>query len=228
MELKSIQFKGVSWKVFRLSEKSWLLNPEVQNNVLELIHETSNAIESARISTLIDLIPAYDSLTLVFNSSDINIERVLSSINQLTKKSISNIHEINVCYNMGLDWEEMESVTGLKKKAIISIHSSKEYTIAMMGFLPGFVFLEGLDTRISASRKSNPRIFVPKGSVGIGGNQTGIYSLESPGGWQIIGKTSQSFFNVEQIPPTTLQAGDKVRFIPISKEQYLKQESHNG
>lgn len=228
MELKSIQLNGVSWKVFRLGEKSWLLNSDVQINALQLIHETSSAIESAHISSLIDIIPAYDSLTLVFNSSDINIDRVLSDIKQTTRKPISNIHEINVCYDLGLDWEVVETATGLKKEEIISIHSSKEYTIAMMGFLPGFVFLEGLDARIFASRKGNPRVSVPKGSVGIGGLQTGIYSLESPGGWQIIGKTPQSFFEVKQIPPTALQAGDKVRFISISKEEYLKQESHNG
>jgi KipI family sensor histidine kinase inhibitor len=98
----------------------------------------------------------------------------------------------------------------------------------MMGFLPGFIFLEGLDDRISVARKETPRVKVPAGSVGIGGNQTGIYSLESPGGWQIIGKTAESFFDVTKKPPTKLKPGDKTRFKPISKDEFDKIVSKNG
>jgi len=98
----------------------------------------------------------------------------------------------------------------------------------MMGFMPGFIFLDGLDQRIAVSRKEKPRIKVPSGSVGIGGNQTGIYSLESPGGWQIIGRTTESFFDVKKTPPTELKAGDKIRFKPISNEEFDKVVAKNG
>ena len=90
----------------------------------------------------------------------------------------------------------------------------------MMGFLPGFVFLDGLDESLTVPRMESPRTKIPEGSIGIGGNQTGFYSLESPGGWNIIGRTSKSFFDQKKNPPTELQAGDKIRFFRISKEEF--------
>lgn len=230
MESKSLLLNGISWSIFRMGERTWLLRPQIEEGVLEYIHKTTLLLEDSGVEELIDIIPAYDSLTIIFNSSDIDLKKKFSTLNTTVQgvKLQLLIHEVKVCYEVGLDWLEMEQKTRLTKEEIISIHSSKEYTIAMTGFLPGFIFLDGLDERIAASRKKTPRTSVPKGSVGIGGNQTGIYSLESPGGWQIIGKTPQSFFSVDENPPMQLKAGDKVKFIPVSKSEFVEMEKNNG
>ena len=181
MELGSLQLNGISWTVFRMGETTWLLQPNAEKGLLDVIHQAAFLLEFSEIQGLTDVIPAYESLTVIFSSSDINAKEVLSGLEtkNIESELNSKTHEINVCYELGMDWKEMETKTGLTKEEIISIHSSQEYTIAMMGFLPGFIFLDGLDDRISVSRKENPRTKIPAGSVGIGGHQTGIYSLES-------------------------------------------------
>jgi len=231
MVSESIQLNGIFWSVFRMSESSYLHTPDIEEDVLNSIHKTSRLIEGGQINSLVDIIPAYDSITLIFNSSKVKLESILSNLSKIEdsfSERISTTHEISVCYEKGLDWEDIKTATGLSKSEIVSIHTSSEYTVAMIGFLPGFIFLEGLDERIHTPRKSNPRIAVPKGSVGIGGSQTGLYSLESPGGWQILGRTPQEFFDVEENPPSSVKAGDTVRFISISEELFIKQESESG
>ena len=214
-----------------MGESSYLLKPDIEEDVLNAVHRTSRLIENTEINSLVDIIIAYDSITLIFKSSEVKIESSLSNLSKIQdsfSERISTTHEISVCYELGLDWEELENEVDLSRNEIIEIHTSTEYTVAMMGFLPGFIFLEGLDERIHMPRKSNPRIAVPKGSVGIGGSQTGLYSLESPGGWQIIGRTPQEFFDVGNNPPSSVKAGDKVRFISISEDEFIKQDSNNG
>jgi len=104
----------------------------------------------------------------------------------------------------------------LSDEEAIQIHSQNEYTVAMMGFTPGFAYLSGMDPRLSTPRLSSPRTQVPAGSVGIAGVQTGIYSIESPGGWQLIGRTALTLFDPLNQEPFLFSPGDKVRFIPIS------------
>jgi inhibitor of KinA len=231
MALGLLHLNGISWSVFRLGETAWLLQPKVSEKILEHVHSTSDLLEQSKIDGLQDIIPAYDSITLIYDSQFKYDPDMLSDISSSTEQHLSrekNIFEINVCYELGIDWNEVEVKTGLSKEEVISIHSTQNYTLAMMGFMPGFIFLDGLDQRIAVSRKEKPRIKVPSGSVGIGGNQTGIYSLESPGGWQIIGRTTESFFDINKTPPTELKAGDRIRFKPISKEEFDKMVAKNG
>ncbi|MEQ9279460.1 MAG: 5-oxoprolinase subunit PxpB [Balneola sp.] len=230
MESGSLQLNGISWTVFRMGETTWLLRPNAERRLLDVIHQAAFLLEFSEIQGLTDVIPAYESLTVIFNSSDINVKEVLSDLEtkNIESELNSKTYEIKVCYELGMDWKEMETKTGLTKEEIIFIHSSREYSIAMMGFLPGFIFLDGLDDRISVSRKENPRTKIPAGSVGIGGNQTGIYSIESPGGWQIIGRSPSSFFDITSEPPTKFRPGDKVKFVRITKAEFETQENRNG
>lgn len=230
MESKSLQLNGSEWSAFRLGEKAWLLTPRDSNVQLGLIHETARSIEAEKIKGLVDIIPAYDSITLIFEQDEIDVQTSLEGIAESQPSIIekdSVLHEVNVCYELGLDWEEVEGITELKKEEIIRIHLSPTYTVAMTGFLPGFIFLEGLDDRINAPRKSDPRTAIPAGAVGIGGSQTGIYSLESPGGWQIIGRSSEAFFNKYKNPPMQVKAGDKIEFRRISETEYQKKKPVN-
>ncbi|RLF64854.1 MAG: allophanate hydrolase, partial [Thermoplasmata archaeon] len=117
---------------------------------------------------------------------------------------------------------------GLTEDDVIEIHSKPTYRVYMLGFTPGFAYMGGLDERIAAPRLETPRKKVPAGSVGIAGKQTGIYPIESPGGWRLIGRTPLKLFDPKKDPPTLLLPGDLVKFVPIDKEEFyriLKEES---
>lgn len=132
--------------------------------------------------------------------------------------------EIPVCYEgkMSPDLEEVARHAGLAADEVIAIHSAAEYVVRVVGFLPGFPYLGGLDPRLVTPRRDTPRKRVPAGSVGIGGAQTGIYPLESPGGWNIIGRTDARLFVPERTPPALLAVGDRVRFRPVSAAELAK------
>lgn len=113
-----------------------------------------------------------------------------------------------------LDLDYLAEASGLSAKEVIEIFTASTYRVFMLGFLPGFTYMGEVDPRIATPRRTSPRLEVPKGSVGIAGNQTGIYSLKSPGGWQIIGRTDIEMFRPTSHEPTFLQPGDMVRFVP--------------
>lgn len=171
----------------------------------------------------------YDPITLFDPLDDIlPYDRAVAILEQMSQQ-ISNTHsteyrlvEIPVCYggSFGPDLEVVAKQNGLSVEEVISIHSTTEYLVYMIGFAPGFPYLGGMDERLATPRRSSPRLSIPMGSVGIGGLQTGIYSIESPGGWQIIGRTPLSLFQAGESSPSLLCAGDKVRFRPISEREY--------
>lgn len=114
----------------------------------------------------------------------------------------------------GRDLDAVAAAAGLSSAEVIALHSAAEYQVLCLGFQPGFPYLNGLDKRLHTPRRSTPRTRIPAGSVAIGGNQTGIYPADSPGGWHIIGHTSIELFNPRANPPCKLRAGDRIRFIP--------------
>ncbi|PTQ55016.1 MAG: Allophanate hydrolase 2 subunit 1 [Candidatus Carbobacillus altaicus] len=117
----------------------------------------------------------------------------------------------------GPDLIPLAEEKGLTPDEVIELHSSTVYTVAMIGFMPGFPYLEGLPDILASTRLPVPRLKVPAGSVGIGGSQTGLYPFESPGGWRIIGRTDAVLFDVRRNPPARFKMGDRVRFIPVKK-----------
>lgn len=136
----------------------------------------------------------------------------------------SKLWKIPVCYDLefGLDLEEIASKKNLEISQIIELHTKVNYLIYFIGFLPGFLYLGGSDEQIHFPRKNTPRLKVKKGSVAIGGSQTGVYPNESPGGWNIIGNTPLNFFNVLKEPPCFAKPGDRIQFISISRKGYNK------
>jgi inhibitor of KinA len=139
--------------------------------------------------------------------------------NQLAGRTV----KIPVCYGgeWGPDLDYVASVNGLSPEEVIRIHSDGVYLVHMIGFAPGFPYLGGLPKKISTPRRDTPRLVIPRGSVGIAGNQTGVYPLETPGGWQLIGRTPIDLFNPESESPSLLKAGDQVRFVPITESEFL-------
>ncbi len=114
----------------------------------------------------------------------------------------------------GADLEWVAQHSGLTPAQVVECHSAAEYVVFFLGFKPGFPYLSGLDTRLHTPRRAVPRVQVPAGSVGIGGSQTGIYPLDAPGGWQLIGRTALALFTPQQQPPVMLRPGDRLRFVP--------------
>ena len=229
---------------FQISENA--ISLEFDNNIneetLSRISRLNECIKRNPFAGLLSTIPAYTTLTLYFNPVGLmndaslkgsttldKISRYIKSINVETKndQQIHNqIMQIPVCYDLtfGFDLQELSSFYQLKKEEIIDIHSSAVYTVYMIGFVPGFPYLGGLSEKLTTPRKQNPRPAIPAGSVGIAGQQTGIYPLETPGGWQIIGKTPLKLFNVNRQQPSLLKAGDKLKFEPISLREFEKIE----
>lgn len=179
-----------------------------------------------------DLIQGYNSLTIIYKFFVTDFEKeilLLKSIYTSTLK-IRKQHyfewEIPVCYDLefGIDLQEIVQKTNLQIDEIIKIHSESIYKVFFIGFLPGFLYLGGLNEQLFFDRKPNPRLNVAKGSVGIGGKQTGVYPSNSPGGWNIIGKTPIDFFNIENRNPCFAKAGDFIKFKPISLDEFYQLE----
>ncbi|HWX01168.1 5-oxoprolinase subunit PxpB [Collimonas sp.] len=167
-----------------------------------------------------DVVPGMNNLTILFDplASDgrqlaekLQAAWDADSISQKTGRKI----EIPVVYggDSGPDLEQVARHTGLAPGEIVKRHTAAEYIVYFIGFQPGFPYLGGLDPKLATPRRSEPRLLVPAGSVGIGGSQTGIYPAASPGGWQLIGRSELQLFDPGASPPTLLQPGDRVRFV---------------
>lgn len=187
-----------------------------------------------RITTHIetrDTIIAYHSLTVLYcNSIDLNSMisqlKVLYNKKQHNERLESKTWEIPVCYDtsFGLDLDEIASAKNMSIDEVIDLHTTPKYRVFFIGFQPGFMYLGGLDERIHVPRKENPRLRISKGSVGIGGPQTGIYPQDSAGGWNIIGKSPIPFFEIDKPELCFAKAGDRIQFKSISLDAFYKIE----
>lgn len=200
----------------------------IDENMLQDILLFKNIVKNKIIKQKVEVINTYNSLLIIYVSA---IEDVNSEISALKSmyfdrniESVidSNLWEIPVCYNdeFASDLTSFSREKKLSKPEVIQLHTSAIYNIFFIGFLPGFLYLGGLDSKLYLDRKISPNLNVKKGSVGIGGKQTGIYPQNSPGGWHIIGRSPIDFFNPNQNPPCKMKAGDKVRFASISMYEY--------
>lgn len=179
-----------------------------------------------------DLIVGYHSLTIKYKEEfqdfleEVTFLKSIYSSTLKFKKQSNYLWKIPVCYDVkfGVDLEEISTKTNLSVKEIIQLHSSEIYDVFFVGFLPGFLYLGGLNSQLFFDRKPNPRLKVDKGSVAIGGKQTGIYPINSPGGWNIIGKTPVIFFDVNNKNPCFAKSGDKIQFVPISLNEFYQTE----
>lgn len=232
--MKYIQFVIDEPQFFSVSENALTvsfgnsISLETNQKVLNL----ADFIERNSFEGLNEIVPAYSSLTIFydlvkvkkhFNDSPtafLAVKNFLeNALKNLDKSEKGNPREIEIFFDAGeenaLDLDYISETKNLSKTEIIKIFTSKTYRVFMLGFLPGFAYMGEIDERIAVPRKSSPRLKVPKGSVGIAGNQTGIYPLESPGGWQIIGKTEIELFTPNAENPTFLQAGDLIKFTVV-------------
>ncbi|MCB0530994.1 MAG: 5-oxoprolinase subunit PxpB [Saprospiraceae bacterium] len=213
---------------------SWGNTIDIQINSLVLA--LAEHLQQLQLPGVLDLIPAYSSLSILFD-----VRRLLRESPQpydymrkwveLEIQKIAEIKfsegrsvEIPVCYDPSLapDLERIARQSKLDTTEIIHLHSSRTYRVYMLGFLPGFPYMGTVDDRLATPRLASPRQSVPAGSVGIAGSQTGIYPLDAPGGWNLIGRTPLRLFDPNIAEPALLRPGDQVRFTPISLAAFQK------
>ena len=188
----------------------------------------SSYIEKLNLTEIEDIISLKNSLGIIFNPYKITSERLIKKIqNVISDKNLnikkkSKTWKIPICYDkdFAIDFKEISSISKLDLEQLKKKHFNKTYEVDLIGFLPGFLYLGDLDKSLRFPRKKNPRTSIPEGSVGIAGNQTGIYNIESPGGWNIIGRTPLKLFNKSKNPPININQGDRVIFQEITKEDF--------
>ena len=178
---------------------------------------------------ILEVIPTYRSLLIHYDPLHLISSELISRLQELEAKledlplPAPKVFKIPVCYGgeLGPDLRFVAKHSGLTPEEVVRIHSKPDYLIYMLGFTPGFCYLGGLSRRISAPRLKEPRPLIPAGSVGIAGDQTGMYPIDSPGGWQLIGRTPIRLFDpLNEAHPFLLQAGEYVRYFPVPIEEY--------
>jgi inhibitor of KinA len=184
--------------------------------------------ENQKIEGIIDFIPSYNELMICYNPEIVGSQKLLHILHSLEADidtiilPESWVIHVPVLYggDAGPDLPEVASFSNLSENEVIQIHCSASYYVYMLGFTPGFCYLGGMDQRISTPRKHTPRLRIPEGAVGIADKQTGIYPIESPGGWQIIGKTPLRLFDPLRKPEFLIEAGDYIQFFQVSSDEY--------
>ena len=197
------------------------------SGLLPRVLSAAASIERAKLPGVVDVTSSYESVAVFFNLAQVEPDiadkvRVLIASAGVRASGRKGRIEIPVCYDeeFALDIERVANHMSLTPDEIVALHSSAEYTVACIGFMPGFPFLAGLPEQLRVPRLESPRTKVAAGSVAIANAQAGIYPLESPGGWNILGRTPQRLFRVNENPPTFLRPGDRVRFRRIARAQF--------
>ncbi len=218
-------------KIFPLGESALTIDfgNEISVRLNTCVLKLANFFAENSFAGFEEIVPAYSSLTIFYDVFTVRknyqeFSTAFEAVKSFAENALRNSSDfqtnelrtikIPVCFDkkFALDLEFVAASSNLSPEKVVEIFVGKTYRVFMLGFLPGFSYMGEVDERISTPRKQTPRTKVPKGSVGIAGKQTGIYSLSSPGGWQIIGKTNIELFTPEAETPTFLQAGDSVKF----------------
>ncbi len=204
----------------------------VEEQINAKVMALAAALAAQPILGMGETVPSFASLLVYYNplltdyaAAKTAVEQAISAMGNVAPATGKTV-EIPVCYGgkYGEDLAFIAQHAGMSEAEVIALHSSMPYRIYMLGFLPGFPYLGGLDERLHTPRLANPRTKIPAGSVGIGGQQTGIYPMASPGGWQLLGRTPLRLFAPEQGGKLPYLAGDSIRFVPIDEATFLKLE----
>ena len=202
-----------------------VIDPKINRQIRQVIEQ----IKVLQLDGIIELVPTYCALlvqydAMVYTYSDICkiLEPTLQESVTDSANELVTIVEIPTVYGgeFGPDLGFVASYNHISKDEVVSIHSGTDYLVYMLGFIPGFTYLGGMDPRIATPRLSSPRTLIPAGSVGIAGEQTGTYPSDSPGGWQIIGRTPVTMYDMSKKQAALLQAGDYVRYVPINENEF--------
>lgn len=221
--INNLTYKRFGEKAILIEWKS-AIDETILNDILFFKEKisTNNQVE------IVDLIQGYNSLTIIYRHFISNFKKQVTLLDSIykaelkIKKETYYKWEIPVCYDLsfGIDLKDISQKSNIGIEEIVKLHTEKVYKIYFIGFLPGFLYLGGLNEQLYFDRKPNPRLNVRKGSVGIGGAQTGVYPNHSAGGWNIIGQTPINFFDLQNKNPCFAKAGDFIKFNSISLEEF--------
>lgn len=205
-----------------------VLADAISEEASRYVRAALEAVQAASLPGVTELVPTFCSLMVCYDPCVVSYgelsSRVAACLDGLKpcEADRRRIIEIPVCYggDLGPDLAFVAQHAGMTEDEVVAVHSGTDYLINMLGFLPGFAYLGGLDERLHTPRLDSPRTRIPAGSVGIGGAQTGVYPLASPGGWQLIGRTPVRPYDPDREPPILYEAGDYLRFVPVSRQRY--------
>ena len=206
----------------------------------EKIRELTRYLDHHKLPGVVEYVPAFTNVTIYYDCIEASMlgrrkyhtQSPYKAMEMLLHEEIMKLQtkvmvepeiiDIPVCYGGGFgpDLEFVANHNNLSMEEVIRIHSEGNYLTYMVGFAPGFPYLGGLSEKIAAPRRESPRLEIPAGTVGIAGNQTGVYPIGTPGGWQLIGRTPKKLFRPEKTPPSLIKTGDMIRFRPISIEEF--------
>ena len=202
-----------------------VIDPKINRH----IRQTIERIQELKLDGITELVPTYCALLIQYDAMLYSYSDICNLMEPLLEPSVTNdandrvtVIEIPTVYGgeFGPDLGFVASHNNLSEDEVVSIHSGTDYLVYMLGFIPGFTYLGGMDPRIATPRLSSPRTLIPAGSVGIAGEQTGTYPSDSPGGWQIIGRTPVTMYDMSKEQAALLSAGDYVRYVPIDEAEY--------
>jgi len=188
----------------------------------------ADAVQAANIPGVRDVVPSYRSVAIYFDPLRTDYDTLISTLETQAATPVGETQlgrtpiRIPVCYggDFGPDLPQVAAFAKMSEEEVIRIHASATYRVFMVGFVAGFAYMGIVDQRIAMPRHSTPRLRVPLGTVGIAGVQTGIYPAETPGGWQLIGRTPVKPFDASRAEPFLMKAGDAVQFYPIDRAEY--------
>jgi len=195
------------------------------------LFEVSKQLEKSKIKEIDDIVYSNSSIGIEYDSDKTNYKTIsykinnhLQSLKINSNKKKTKMWTIPICYDkeFALDIDKISKSTGLSNSSIKKIHLNQIYRVNMIGFIPGFVYMKNLNDQLKISRKKNPRLTVPEGSIGIADNMCGIYNIQSPGGWNILGRTPLSFFSIYNLPPIKIKPEDEIQFKKINKKEFFK------
>ena len=205
------------------------LGNEVDEKINRQLVLLKAAIEKLEIEGITDIVLSYTTLIVYFDVQKTNIEKLKESLSTLDLSDLTDntysykVIKIPVCYGgkFGPDLDSFKA-DGLEPEDVIARHSEKEYLVYMLGFMPGFPFLGGLDESLYKARLDSPRTKIPAGSVGIGGQQTGMYPFDSPGGWNLLGRTPIPLYDSSRESAILYEAGDRIIYTSIDEDEYYR------
>lgn len=202
-----------------------VIDPKINRH----IRQTIERIKELQLEGIIELVPTYCALLVEYDAMLYSYAEICKIMEPTLEEGMTDatnelvtVVEVPTVYGgaFGPDLSFVASHNHLSEDEVISIHSGTDYLVYMLGFIPGFTYLGGMDPRIATPRLSSPRTLIPAGSVGIAGEQTGTYPSDSPGGWQIIGRTPVTMYDMSKAQAALLNAGDYVRYVPIDESEF--------
>lgn len=226
---------GATWRIEPLGDRCLIveLGQRVDPEIGRVARSVAGYLLAHPLEGVVDIVPAFTTVAIHYRPEALagqgppypqlcrQVEAILAS-GAPGEREAARVVEVPVRYGgeFGPDLEEVAAACELTPERLIQLHAASPHVVYMLGFAPGFPYLGGLDPRLAVPRRATPRTTIPVGSVAIARDQSTIYSLETPGGWNLIGRTALRLFSPTAEPPCLLQPGDEVRFVPVSLAEY--------